>query len=146
MLSKLSRFKPGVQRKTHLLLAACLWTMVGLFLMGRGAHWLFNADLLILVIPALLLGLLKSHFILDKTARKSISRILLLKDGTCLGAVYSKQTWLLVVAMMTMGTLLRHSSFPRPLLGVLYITVGSALLWSSRNGWQTWMTTHDNEM
>jgi hypothetical protein len=114
--------------------------------MGRGAHWLFNADLLILLLPALLLGILKSHFILDKTACKSINRILLLKDGTCLGAVYSKQTWLLVVAMMIMGALLRQSQFPRPLLGVLYITVGWALLWSSRNGWKAWLTTNDKEM
>lgn len=143
MLSKLARFKPGVQRKTHLLLAACLWTFVGIILIGRGIHWLFTADLLVLALPAVLLGFLKSHFILDKTARKSIHRILLLEDGTCLGAVYSKKTWLLVLAMMAMGVFLRHSSFPRPWLGVLYIVIGWALLWSSRTGWQAWRNTHD---
>lgn len=138
MLSKLARFKPGVQRKTHLLLAACLWTSVGILLIGRGTHWLYAANLLYLLLPAILLGFLKSHFILDKTAVKSINRILLLEDGSCLGAVYSKKTWLLALGMMAMGMILRHSSFPKSLLGVLYIMVGWALFWSSRNGWRAW--------
>lgn len=138
MVSRLARFKPGVHRKTHLLLAACLWTFVGLFLMARGFIWLVPADRIILALPAVLLGFLKSHFILDKTAVKSINRILLLNDGTCLGAVYSKKTWLLVLGMMTAGIFLRHSSIPKPLLGSVYIMVGWALFWSSRNGWQAW--------
>lgn len=138
MLAKLARFKPGVHRKTHLLLAASLWSCIGVFLVGRGTLWLLDADLLFLAFPGIVLGFLKSHFILDKTAVKSIDRILHLQDGTCLGAVYSKKTWLLVLAMMGMGYLLRQSPLPRPLLGVLYITVGWALFWSSRNGWRAW--------
>jgi hypothetical protein len=144
MLSKLARFKPGGQRKSHLLLAACLWTTVGTILMGRGTYWLYGSDLLVLILPAILLGTLKSHFILDKTAKRSIYRIQLLADGTCLGAVYSKKTWLLVLFMMVFGMLLRHSSLPRPLLGMMYIIVGWALFWSSRNGWQAWRTIQDN--
>ncbi len=138
MSFKLSQYKPGVQRKTHLLLAAILWTVIGCFLVGRGFNWIYAADLAPLVFPAILLGFLKSHFILDKTALKSIQRILLLEDGTCMGAVYSKKTWLLVLAMMGMGALLRQSPVPKPLLGILYITVGWALFWSSRNGWKAW--------
>lgn len=143
MLSKLARFKPGVQRTTHLLLAACLWTCIGVFLMGRGANWLLAANMLYLMLPAFLLGFLKSYFILDKTVVKSIDRILLLEDGTCLGAVYSKKTWLLVLIMMAMGMILRNSSFPKPLLGILYIMVGWALFWSSRHGWRMWRRTVD---
>ena len=143
MSSKLARYKPGAQRSTHLLLAASLWTCVGILLMYRGGFWLHNADLVVLALPAILLGFVKSHVILDKTAAKSIKRILLFDDGTCLGAVYSKATWLLVLAMMGMGMLLRHSSLPRPLLGMLYITIGWALFWSSRNGWRAWWRTHD---
>jgi hypothetical protein len=103
---------------------------------------LYEADLAVLALLAILLGFLKSHFILDKTAAKSINRILLFDDGTCLGAVYSKATWMLVLAMMGMGILLRHSSLPRPLLGIIYVTIGWALLWSSRNGWRAWRKKH----
>lgn len=138
MLSRLSRFKPGVQRKTHLLAAAILWTCIGIMLMTRGTVWLLAVDLTYLALPAILLGFLKSQFILDKTAAKSIDRILLLRDGTCLGAIYSKMTWLLVFGMMGMGIVLRNSQFPRQILAVVYITVGWALFWSSRKGWLAW--------
>ncbi|WP_136797682.1 hypothetical protein [Desulfosediminicola ganghwensis] len=138
MPSKLSRFKPGVQRKTHLLLAASLWTGVGSLLMWRGMRWLDVADLLILVIPAVALGFLKSRFILDKASRRVLERISQFNDGTCLGAVYSKGTWLMVIVMMVAGVLLRESHIPRTILGVLYVTVGWGLAWSSRNSWRAW--------
>jgi len=139
---QLARLKPGAQKNTHLLLAASLWTGVGIMLMIRGLGWLVAGDLTYLALPAILLGYLKSRFILDRTAARSIERILLLEDGTCLGAVYSKKTWLLVLVMMTLGFLLRNSSFPRPILAVLYIMVGWALFWSSRKGWRAWRRMH----
>ena len=139
----LFRFKPGVKRKTHLLLAALLWSVVGVILMIRAAFWLVHAHLTVLAVPAVVLGSLKSHFVLDKTAIKSINRILLLEDGTCLGAVYSMKTWLLVMVMMTMGILLRHSALPRPWLGILYATIGWGLFWSSRLGWRAWQQKYD---
>ena len=130
--------KPGVQRKTHLLAAAILWSCIGLMLMGRGLAWLLAADVVVLVVPALLLGFLKSRYILDRTADRTIDRIMLLSDGTCLGAVYSKKTWGLVLAMMAMGYALRHSEFPRVVLAAVYVMVGSSLAWSSRKGWRAW--------
>lgn len=143
MSSRLARLKPGARRTTHLLLAASLWTCVGILLMCRGMGWLYEAGLAVFALPAILLGFLKSHFVLDRTAAKSIHRILLFDDGTCLGAVYSKMTWLLVLGMMGMGMVLRHLSVPRPILGGIYITIGWALFWSSRNGWRAWWRTHD---
>ena len=145
MLLNLDRIKPGGRKKSHLLLASLLWTVAGLILAARGMHWLAVYHRLILVIPALFLGTLKSRFILDRTAKKSIDRIRLLEDGTCLGAVYSVKTWMLVLLMMSMGIVLRHSPFPRPLLGMLYITIGWALFWSSRHGWRAWRETDRRE-
>lgn len=138
MSKLLTRLKPGVHTTTHLLLAASLWTMVGFLLIARGIHWLWTGQQLLLVLPGLFLGTLKSFFILDKTAKKSIKRILLLKDGTCLGAVYSKKTWLLVLLMMGIGMVLRRASLPASVLGIIYITIGWALLFSSRNAWKIW--------
>ena len=141
MLRNLDRLKPGGRKKSHLLLASLLWTIAGLILTARGMQWLVQYHRLILIVPALALGTLKSRFILDRTAIKSIARIQLLQDGTCLGAVYSVKTWMLVLLMMGMGMVLRHSPFPRPLLGMLYITIGWALFWSSRHGWRAWRET-----
>ena len=103
----------------------------------RGAHWLITYDSLILVVPAAALGVIKSRYILDNSARKSIERITKLKDGTCLGAVFPVKTWLLVLVMIEAGILLRNSPVPRPAVGFLYITVGIALLITCRIGWRS---------
>ena len=87
------------------------------------------------MVPALIAGTIKSFFILDKTARKGVRRILEMADGRCLGAVYSIQTWLLVLIMMGAGMALRHSTLPKEILGALYVTIGWALLFSSRHAW-----------
>jgi hypothetical protein len=132
------KLKPGVPRRIHLLLAACLWSIAGIFLMTRGMSWLMASEKLWLALPAVIAGSLKSLFILDKSARKGVYRILALADGTCLGAVYSIKTWLLVLVMIGSGVLLRHSSMPMELLGAIYTTIGWSLFFSSRHAWQAW--------
>lgn len=138
MAGNLSRFKPGAPRTVHLLVAAIVWTAVGLLLMIRGGFWLCSVGRSWLLIPSLLLGTIKSLLILDKTARKSIDRIVRFQDGRCLGSVYSIKTWVLVLLMMSGGCLLRNSSLPRELLGLLYVTVGWGLFFSSRHAWLIW--------
>ena len=141
MVKGLSRFKPGVNRRTHLFMSAVLWTGIGLLLSAKGVFRLSQlADWQpLIVVLALLFGSLKAYFILDKAARSGIVRILTFKQGTCLGAVYSVKTWLLVLCMMGMGVILRNSSLPVNLLCFLYITIGWALLLSSRLAWRAWL-------
>jgi len=140
MQKNLSRFKPGVKRRTHLLLAAMLWSGIGLMLLAKGSYRILQLTeyQLVIVVTAVTLGTIKSYLILDRSARKSVERILNFQDGTCLGAVYSVKTWLLVVAMMGMGVILRNSSLPLSLLCFIYFTIGWALLFSSRLAWRTW--------
>jgi len=75
---------------------------------------------------------------LDKSAKKSINRIVATRDGRCIGGVYSVKTWLLVLVMMTAGYLMRHSSLPKEFLGLFYVSIGWGLLFSSRNAWLAW--------
>ena len=138
----LTRFKPGATTRTHLLLSAVLWTTIGVMLLAKGTYRLSQLGQwqpFLVVIPAVVIGSLKAFFILDKSARRGIDRILTFKDGTCLGAVYSIKTWILVLCMMGMGVILRNSSLPIRLLGFLYITIGWALLISSRLAWKAWL-------
>jgi hypothetical protein len=132
----LRKLKPGAPRHVHLLLAATLWSVIGGMLMFRGVSWLITVKSLWIMAPALITGTMKSLFIIDNTTKKGVRRILELTDGTCLGAVYSVKTWLLVLLMMGVGTALRHSAFPRELLGGLYVAIGWALFFSSRHAWQ----------
>ncbi|HKJ65313.1 MAG TPA: hypothetical protein VJ969_07925 [Desulfopila sp.] len=138
MHNLLHRLKPGVPKDVHLFAAALLWSLVGTGLLLRGTFWLIAAGTTGFLIIAVIAGSVKSLFILDKSARKGIDRILRLDDGSCLGAVYSKGTWLLVAAMMGAGYLLRHSPVPLGLAATLYAAVGWSLLLSSRLAWKAW--------
>lgn len=135
MGNKISRLKPGAPRSTHLLVAALLWSCVGILLMLRGMQWLYGIGQLWIVLPALILGTLKAVYMLDRSARKNISRIVEGGNNKCLGGVYSWKTWLLVGLMMGMGCVLRNSTLPKEFLGLFYVSIGWGLLFASRLSW-----------
>jgi hypothetical protein len=133
------RFKPGVGKRVHVFCAAGLWTAIGLILMIRGVLLLQAADYLSLALVGILAGTIKSLLVLDRSALNGIDRIRRFADNTCIGAVYSWKTWLLVIAMMSLGFILRAIK-PSPLLfGPLVIAIGWGLIYSSRHAWQAWM-------
>lgn len=120
----------------HHFLAASVWSLVGFFLMIRGGLFLHAVGRVWLMIPAVAVGTVKSLLMLDKAAQKNLLRLSEKEDGDCLGGVYSVKMWGLVVMMMGMGWLLRHSSLPDEVIGMLYAAIGWALLLSSRVVWQ----------
>ncbi|MDD2465453.1 MAG: hypothetical protein PHI97_15760 [Desulfobulbus sp.] len=130
--------KPGVPRSVHLFAAPFLWTAVGCLLMYRGYNWIKTEQHYWLLALSFSLGTLKSMLILDKVVRKSIERIVHFKDNTCLGALYSWKSWLMVVMMMTAGIVIRRVGHPGQLVGMLYCAIGWALCFSSRLGWAQW--------
>jgi hypothetical protein len=132
-------FKPGVSRAVHLFAAPFLWTAIGTMLMVRGFNWIGPGPGRWLVVPAVLAGTAKSMLVLDKTAKKSLARIMELDDNTCIGAVYSWKTWLLVGLMMAAGITMRKLTDPGMVIGTLYMAIGWALFLSSRHGWLQWL-------
>ena len=138
MSDKLLKLRPGASASVHLMVAATIWTVVGIILIVRGSVWLNGVGSLWVIFPALLLGTLKSLVVLDRSAKKSIARIITSRDGKCIGGVYSVKTWGLVLVMMLAGCLLRNSSLPKEYLGLFYVAIGWALVFSSRHGWAAW--------
>jgi len=141
----LRHLKPAAKQKTHLLSAALLWTIVGSGLLCRGSLWLVDQEKGWYILPAIVIGSLKSVLLLDRSAKKSIDRILHFDDGHCLGGVYSVQTWILVLLMMLCGYVLRNLSLSPVLIGFLYVAIGWALIFSSRLGWRAWRRKHRAE-
>ena len=143
MNGKMTQLKPGVKWRTLLLTSAMLWTLIGIMLLTRGVLRLNNVmtGRTLIVFGALLAGTLKSRYVLDQSARKGVERILSFNDGTCLGAVYSIRTWILVLCMMALGVILRSSSLPDTALSFFYLVIGWALLFSSRVSWFAWWQT-----
>jgi len=117
-------------------MAALLWSCIGLMLMWRGGRAIFAAERESLLVISFMIGTFKSWAILDRVALKNIGRIVEKGEYSCLGGVYSWKTWLLVAAMIFLGRLLRASSLQAWLVGLIYVTVGWSLFWSSRKGWQ----------
>jgi len=135
-----------VRKSVHLCLAPLIWTAVGTVLMVRGWIWIGPGLARFFVILALLVGTLKALFVLDKTAERTIQRIMAFSERTCIFAVYSWKTWLLVALMMTFGITMRTLTDPGVGIGSLYIAIGWALLFASRRGWLAWwhLIHHDD--
>jgi hypothetical protein len=134
-----NKLKPGVSRAMHLFVAPFIWTAVGTLLMVRGLGWIGFSMTCWVLLGALFVGTIKSLTILDRSAKKTLQRIMGLNDNTCIGAVYPWRTWLLVILMMASGITLRSLTEPGLFIGTVYFAVGWGLLLSSRHGWAQWL-------
>ncbi len=109
-------------------------------LMIRGGLALAAGHYSWLALVAIVAGTLKSRYLLDRSARKNVARILERREGSCLGGVYSLPVWGLVLAMILLGRLLRTSGLPGEVVGVIYVAIGWGLFLSSRLAWrQFWL-------
>jgi len=134
----LQRYKPGVSVRMHLFLAALIWSVVGFFLLTNGFVLVSLKNQLWYGVAGILLGTVKTFFILDRVARKNVKRIKEFADNTCIGSVYSWKTWLLVAAMIGLGRFLRTTVLPGEVVGLIYTAVGWALMLASRLVWLEW--------
>ncbi len=137
----IDRLKPAAPARTHLLLAALMWSAVGGTLGVVGARWAFEVcttATVWLVTAAVAVGWLKARFALEPAARRIIARIRARGDGRCIGGFLSVPTWSLVAFMAVGGRLLRGGVLSSHLVGLLYVVVGTALLVASRLMWRAW--------
>ena len=137
----LHRLKPAAPARAHLLVAALAWTVVGGTLLYVGVRWATtgqHAYVAVLLAFAAAVGTIKSYFILDRVASRTVRRIRLRGDGRCIGGFLSPRSWFLLGAMMAFGRLLRASPIPHAAVGLVYIAVGTALLVSARSLWLAW--------
>jgi hypothetical protein len=122
---------PRASRQAHLRAAAILWTVVGSALFLVGASWMSTAGTaraLPATGAAVFLGWIKSRYVLNRTAARIVGRIEDRGDGRCLGGFLSWKSWLLVVAMMVLGRILRRSSLPLLYRGLIYSAIGAGLV------------------
>jgi hypothetical protein len=137
----LLRFKPGVSVRTHLFLAALIWSLVGFFLLTNGFVLISLKGHLWYGVLGMLLGTAKTFFVLDRVALKNVKRIKEFEDKVCIGSVYSWKTWILVAAMIALGRFLRTTVLPPEIVGFIYTAVGWALMLASRLVWLEWKRT-----
>ena len=137
----LDTYKPAARQRTHLMLAALIWTLVGCMLCTLGLYFLHPAGTpwsLLLLLAAAGVGVFKALVILDRSANRIIGRIQSRGDGKCVGGFFGVRMWGVALGFMTLGQILRRTGVPRDKLGLLYIAVGTGLLIAARLPWRAW--------
>jgi len=133
-MRKIDIIKPAVPKTVLLVLAALAWFCVGTMLLVLACRWLsdtHSAGGFLYGAAGIAAGLLVHRFGFQKIAAKNIRRILPIQDKRCVFSFFTWRSYLIIVIMVTMGRMLRHSAIPKPWLAIVYTTIGLALLLSS---------------
>ncbi len=131
-------------KKTSLMIVGVIWLLVGIGLSIAGIWWInglnFGPMMVTFMSISVIVGLLKGRFVLKKIALKyykradliqfSKNRTLSLLFGWV--QVLGIRGFILIGLMMAMGSFLRHSSIDKPVLGIVYLAVGIALVYASK--------------
>jgi hypothetical protein len=127
-------WKPGVSRSVLLRIAGVTWIGVSILLNGLSYSWLRTEkpDCAVLaVVIGFVFALLIHHFGFLRVVDKNVARILSMEGRRCAFAFMSWKSYILVLIMIFMGFLLRHSSIPKLYVAILYTAIGTALFFSS---------------
>ena len=128
------KYKPAVGKRTLLFLGGFLWIGVGTMLLSFSYGWLHafqGKHAVLFLFAGLLLAIILHHFGFLKIVDRNLRRILPAEEKRCIFSFMPWKSYFLVVVMVGMGILLRHSSIPKQYLSVLYTGIGLGLILSS---------------
>lgn len=134
MNPKLSKYDPAVDKRLLIVLSGVIWSAVGIMLCNLAYGWLtmeYTRFHLWLALAGTLMALLIHHFGFLKLVNRNIDRILAKKGKVCIFGFQPWKSYLIILIMISMGTVLRQSSIPRQYLSIIYIGFGGAMLLSS---------------
>ncbi len=121
-----------VHKRWLFFLAGGSWLTVGTVLCLVAYHWLKASSMGLKIFwPTLLASAGAAYWGLVRIARRNVKHIKNRPEKTCVFAFQPWRSYLLIVVMMTLGITLRHSSFPRPWLALIYTFMGGALAGAS---------------
>lgn len=136
LLPGLNQLRPAAHKHWLQLFAGLVWLGVGLMLDDFAAGWLgpvARPRLFLFILSGLILAAGIYAFGFSRLAKKNIQRICDLPGRkVCLFAFQAWTSYPLVAFMIGLGIYLRvYSGFPKPLLAILYLGIGSALFAAS---------------
>lgn len=118
-----------------IVLSGAIWLIVGWFLLSMGFYLLvlqpslWSRELtLALVSLGLVLGFIKGRFILSKTAKKAVEKILITSEPISFLQVYPPVYLGLMACMILLGMGLKWLEIASPIRGVIDTAVGFALI------------------
>ncbi|MFH0789538.1 MAG: hypothetical protein V2B13_18255 [Pseudomonadota bacterium] len=132
--SETKKWKPGVHKSALLLIAGLTWIGVGIMLDGWSYSWLKNenpSSLLLMSMIGFLLGLIIHHFGFLRIVDKNLGRIMPMEGKQCVFSFMPWKSYALILTMILIGYILRHSALPKYYLAIVYLGIGTALILSS---------------
>jgi len=113
-------------------IAGIMWWGVGIMLTVMALRWLwdYNGNVLHFFLSGLIAALLIHHFGFLRLADRNLERISRLPDKSCVFSFISWKSYFLIVIMISLGVIIRHSAIPREYLSVVYMGIGLALFLS----------------
>ncbi len=127
------KFKPAVPKKVLLLIVGAMWFCIGIMLASMAVHWLYiyEGNPLFFAVSGFIAALIIHHFGFLKIVDKNLGRIMRLPGRPCVFSFISWKSYFIIIIMVTMGIILRHSPIPKQYLSVIYLGIGLALFFSS---------------
>lgn len=130
----LQKVKPAVHKKYLILLAGIAWFGVGIMLADKAISWFIETQVQLFVYFAIGFGLslVIHHFGFLRIADKNLKRIAEMKGGLrCAFSFIRWQSYVLILIMISFGIILRNSGLPMQFVGIVYLTIGLSLIFSS---------------
>jgi hypothetical protein len=131
---EIERWKPGVSKSALLFLAGIMWLGVGIMLDSLSYSWLKVESrnyALVAAVIGFVAALIIHHFGFLRIVDKNLARILPMEGRRCVFSFMPWKSYFLIMIMVMLGILLRHSPLPKLYLSVLYTGIGTALILSS---------------
>jgi hypothetical protein len=133
LYSSIKKIYPAVDRKFLIIFAGLIWAVVGLFLCKLAIKWISTSQdihSVWLIVSGVILSLLIHHLGFLRLVKQNTKRILSLEDKTCIFAFQPVRSYFIILIMVIMGMILRHSPIPKPYLSIIYIGFGGAMFLS----------------
>ena len=136
------KFKPGVSKRTLLLIAGSVWTIAGGILITRGLIKLVQSNhfLLLEFFLGFFFGIVFYLALFSRVSSSHIKRIRMLKiEDPCVFSFFNLRSYLLMGIMITGGIVLRKFNFINPdVLYSFFIAMGLPLLISAYRFFYSW--------
>jgi hypothetical protein len=123
----------SVDRRVLIFMAGLMWFAVGVMLIRYAVSWLAlctGKDQFIFYSAGFLAAMPIHHFGFLKIADKNLNRLLPLTEKQNPFSFMAPKSYLIVIIMISMGIVLRHSQIPKRYLSLLYNGIGLALFLS----------------
>ncbi len=141
-----------MSKRAWITISGMIWFIVGIGLLTLGLNFIvFKAQIethettsliakmapiaggrekaaMTLIVIGLILGFLKARFVLIKTVRRVVERILGLPLPIKISQVYSKNYLMLICGMILLGLSMKWLGFSTEVRGLIDVAIGSALM------------------